>query len=93
VCVCVCMLEGTYVVYFYDVSISLYNGFINVCVYVCKKVHTLSISTMFLLACIMVSSMCVCVCMLEGTHFVYFYDVYISLYTGFINVCVCVYVC
>jgi hypothetical protein len=24
------MLEGTYVVYFYHVSISLYNGFINV---------------------------------------------------------------
>ena len=85
-CVSVCMLEGTYVVYFYDVSISLYNGFINVCVYVCKKVHMLSISTMFLLACIMASSICVCVCMLEGTYTVYFYDVSISLYDGFINV-------
>ena len=53
----------------------------------------LSISTMFLLACIMVSSMCVCVCMLEGTYLVSFYDVSISLYNGFINVWVCVYVC
>jgi archaellum component FlaF (FlaF/FlaG flagellin family) len=38
----------------------------------------LSISTMFLSACIMVSSMCVCVCMLEGTYFVYFTHTHID---------------